>query len=95
MGRDGRQPFECIGGAEEVRVLLGLCERRGYRGPTIDLFRATIGEGASVLPSAERYLDVDLTNTAIPRSIRARVEPELRAGAEAARAFIRATLAQS
>ncbi len=94
MGLDGRQPFECIGGAEEVRVLLGLCERRGYRGLTIDLFRSEVG-----LPKARElaagYLDVDLTNTAIPATIRERVGPELATAAAPARAFIGETLARS
>jgi len=94
MGLDGRQPFECIGGAEEVRVLLGLCERRGYRGPTIDLFRETVGVPAA-LQLAEGYLDVDLTNTAIPTDLRARVGPELSGAAASARASIRETLARS
>ncbi len=94
MGLDGRQPFECIGGAEEVRVLLGLCERRGYRGPTIDLFRAEVGL-AKARTLAEGYLDVDLTNTAIPASLRGRVGPELASAAASARAFIGETLARS
>lgn len=92
MGLGGRQPFECIGGAEEVRVLLGLCERRGYRGPTIELFRAQVGQ-ATALRLAEGYLDVDLTNTAIPAELRARVGPELVRAAASGRAFIRETLA--
>jgi len=91
LGLDGRQPFECIGGAEEVRVLLGLCERHGYRGPTIDLFCAEVGRSAA-LRLAEGYLDVDLTNTAIPASMRARVGPELASAAASARVFIRDTL---
>jgi hypothetical protein len=94
MGLDGRQPFECIGGKEEVRVLLGLCERRGYVGPTIDLFRAEVGGFAAAQKLAYGYLDVDLMNTAIPASLRARVGLELAKAAASARLFIRDTLAE-
>ncbi len=94
MGLDGRQPFECIGGAEEVRVLLGLCERRGYGGPTMDLFRAEAGGYAAAQKLAYGYLDVDLMNTTIPSSIRARVGIELAKAAASAKHFIRDTLAE-
>ncbi|MCB9755417.1 MAG: hypothetical protein H6713_36215 [Myxococcales bacterium] len=87
MGLDGRQPFECIGGAEEVRVLLGACARRGYEGPTIELFEREVGrEEARRL--AARYLDVDLEATLLPAELRARLAPLLEVGAASARGYL-------
>lgn len=81
LGLDGRQPFECIGQPDEVRLYFAACAARGYGGPALDMWRAADGPPAALLPLVERYAAVDFDDTAVPDALRPRLTPRLAAAA--------------
>lgn len=83
------QPFECIGHAEEARIFLAACAARGHQGPAVARLRAE-GGPAAVLPSLDRYLDVDLD--ALPAPVRERLGPQLTEAAQRAGLYLRGLL---
>lgn len=90
LGEGGRQPFECIGRPDEVRLYLAACAARDVPGAArlaADLPRADL---AAIV---DRHTAVDFTGTAIPPAIRRRIEPELIAGARETRDYLGALLA--
>jgi hypothetical protein len=90
----GRQPFECIGHADEARLFLSLCAARGLQGPAIDRLRQRHGPPRAALPLLERYLDVDLEPrcTAMPAALRQQIIPVLQRSAAQARALLQEQL---
>lgn len=89
LALDGRQPFECIGHPDEVRVYLAACAARGLCAPD---YLAPPPDPAALRAIVEQRTDVDFTATTIPPQFRGRLEPDLRAAARETREYLAATL---
>jgi hypothetical protein len=92
LGTGGRQPFECIGRPDEVRLYLAACAARGYAGPAVDLWRSLDVAPADLLALVERYASVDFDGTAVPADLRRRLAPQLEEAARAAALYLRRLL---
>ena len=99
LGLDGRQPFECIGQADEARLYLALCWCKGYREPMVLRLvdEAFPGTGRARLDQAmhlaARYLELGDETGNIPANITAGVGPQLRRAIPDIQRYIAETLA--
>ncbi len=86
-GLTDRLPFECIGQAEETRLLLHLCRARGLlSGPILNLLSEL--EPADLDRLIDRYTAPALTDANIPSSLRGTYTDHVQDAARRARAYV-------
>ncbi len=87
LGLGEHTPFECIGQIEEVRLAFELCRCKGLTGRAMDLYCRhfpTLDTG----PILDRFLTVDMAQSAIPAGLAERLRPVLEEGARQGRQYI-------
>jgi len=87
LGLGEHTPFECIGEVEETRLAFELCRRKGLTGKAMDMYSRHFPV-LDIAPIIEHYLNVDMSQSAISRSIVKRIETQLVAGAEEGQRYI-------
>jgi UDP-N-acetyl-alpha-D-muramoyl-L-alanyl-L-glutamate epimerase len=87
LGLGEHTPFECIGQVEEARLAFALCQRKGLTGRAMNLYRQHFPQ-LDFAPILQRFLSVDMTQSAIPSAVASRMHPLLENGASSARAYI-------
>lgn len=87
LGLGEHTPFECIGQVEEVRLAFELCRHKGLTGRAMDLYHQHFPV-LDVAPIADRFLSVDMAQSAIPESLVRRLCPLLEAGAVQGRTYL-------
>lgn len=89
LGLGEHTPFECIGQVEEVQLAFELCRRKGLRGRAMTLYTEHFPQ-LDVASIAQRFLSVDMTQSAIPPAWAQRLAPLLQTGADDGRAYLNA-----
>jgi UDP-N-acetyl-alpha-D-muramoyl-L-alanyl-L-glutamate epimerase len=87
LGLGEHTPFECIGQVEEARLAFALCHRKGLTGRAMDLYRQHFPV-LDTAPILDRFLSVDMAQSAIPEPLATRLRPLLEAGAAQGRTYI-------
>lgn len=91
LGLTGATPFECIGEVRESRLAFELCDRRGYDGVAMALYRHHRGRDFE-RPEIGDLFDIDPAAHAIPDALYARIQPILAGYAASGRQAVSAAL---
>jgi UDP-N-acetyl-alpha-D-muramoyl-L-alanyl-L-glutamate epimerase len=91
LGLEGNKPADCVGTVSETQAAYLLARARGWHGAiTDDISPADIP--LDVEAFLNRYAIVDPPRGAIPLDLYERIRPQMAAGAEAARTYVREML---
>lgn len=88
LGLGEHTPFECIGEVEETRLAFELCRRKGITGKAMTLYCEHFPQ-LDIEPILSRYLNVDMSQSAIPDRFAHHIQPQLEAATENGRQYIK------
>ena len=89
LGLEEHTPFECVGQIAEARLAFELCRRKGLEGKAMEIYKTEVPR-PDVPTILDKYLSVNLDQSAIPQPILAGVLPQMLSAAEEARERISA-----
>lgn len=91
LGLREHTPFECIGQIDEVRLAFELCKHKGLKGEAMEIYHRHF-PALEPTPIIEHYLDVDMSQSAIPAEFAGKVQALFEVGARQSKEYIENTL---